>query len=207
MEQRRKSIVHNNLQNWSPFRRSTFLGTQQKQAYPILLIHKLKQGIEEEEPLAVEAKASSLVEPSPPPVATPVVDTDDDGWQVDDGWSIEPRCGVWWHDPGNIAITADDLARKPTAEPFICQPCLCAYFWEDIAGRMHCVECDRIPSLKMLKDFWQAIPGPERNAMRAWSAVGWDRWFPSVKTLEQLFSHLAAAQAERERLARAASNF
>lgn len=166
----------------------------------MLLLDKIEKGIPVEPP---SAEASSLVEPSPPPAM--FADSAD---AVDDcPWAREPRCGVWWHDPGKIAISADDLARRPAAEPFICQPCLCAYFWEDIAGRMHCVECDRIPSLKMLKDFWQAIPGPERNAMRAWPAIGWDRWFPSVKTLEQLFSHLTAAQAEREQLARAASGF
>lgn len=209
MEQRRKFIAYNNLQNETPFRRSTFLGTQRKQAYPMLLIHQLKQGIVEEPPAS---EALPLAEPPRPPAqpAKPADPADAaESLASDDDclWAREPKLGVWWHDPGQIAMGYEELTRKPASEPKICQPCLCAYFWEDIAGRMHCAACEPIPSLKMLKDFWQAIPGPERNAMRAWPAIGWDRWFPSPKTIEELFSHILDAQQKREQMAIAQSGF
>lgn len=174
----------------------------------MLLIHQLKQGIVEEPPASESLPLAEPSQPTAPPAKPPVEPVADPIASDDDYlWAREPKLGVWWHDPGNIAISGDDLARRPAAEPMICQPCLCAYFWEDIAGWLHCAACEPIPSLKMLKDFWQAIPGPERNAMRAWPALGWDRWFPSPKTIEELFSHILDAQLKREQMAIAQSGF
>lgn len=125
----------------------------------------------------------------------------------DEQWAVDCPVGVWWHDPGKIALSYGELIRKPAVEPVICQPCLGDLFWEDIAGRMHCIECDRVPSLRMVKDFWWANNDGEKNAAGEWIATGWSRWFPKNDTLERLFAHLAAADQQRQAAAAAASGF
>jgi hypothetical protein len=85
---------------------------------------------------------------------------------------------VWWRNPGKIALSYDELMRRPTAAPAMCPQCECHLFWESMAGGMSCVECERIPSFSVLKDFWKAIPADKPNAEGTWSAIGWERWFP-----------------------------
>lgn len=170
------------------------------------LLHKIERGIEIERPAT--ADSIPMAAPVPPPVAMASVPPPAvDDVATDDCWHIIPRTGVWWHDPGNIALDYEALTRKPTAEPKICQVCPCNLFWEDIGGLVHCAECEKIPSLRMVKDFWRAIPNDEPNAMRAWTASGWERWFPRPKTLEFLFSHLVEAQRKRDDAAAEASQF
>lgn len=132
----------------------------------------------------VEHSAKPTSEHAASPVATPV------DCPI---WATEPPTGSWWKDPGKIALSYDELMRQPTARPVICD-CGSLWFWESITGGMSCVHCERILSFTVLKDFWKAIPFDEPLAGGQWLSLGWERWFPSICRIDQLFNHLLEAR-------------
>lgn len=108
-----------------------------------------------------------------------------------------PRLDRWWEEPP--APTDDPAAVEdlppdlppPAASPWPCLACAdergvggSAYFWQDVAGRVHCIECVPIPSRAMSNGLgwqvlWDAAEG--RAVWAPWTPAYWDP-----------FAHLAA---------------
>lgn len=76
--------------------------------------------------------------------------------------SVEPRPSPW-------SIVEDPPSRL--AEVHTCD---CSTYWEDITGRLHCVDCVEITSRALVRDFWTAWPD-------GWRSYQPDRWNPFWK--------------------------
>lgn len=53
--------------------------------------------------------------------------------------------------PGGFAAPA---IEPPSAPPEVCSKCGSPFFWEDVAGRIHCQGCEKVPAVRLVKDFW-----------------------------------------------------
>lgn len=82
---------------------------------------------------------------------------------------------------------------QPTEPPAPCSKCGCCYHWQDLAKRLHCCQCQRIPAKRMLRQLWSVRSG-EPNYWWPWSP----RYWQPFAELEREQQELAKAQAASE---------
>lgn len=91
---------------------------------------------------------------------------------------------------GDSRQPAASAATPPTALAAPCPDCGSPFFWEDLAGEVHCCECVAIPSRRMAKEAWEVrwqvqVAGGVRRAVWAiYQPVHW-RPFAHLETSEQ----------------------
>ena len=95
------------------------------------------------------------------------------------------------------AVSPDVFGISPLNTPPLpserCERCLCPDWWEDLRGRLHCCECELIPSRLAAARFWMA------SSDGSWKSYQPQRWNP--------WAHLEAAQADRDAVRAAAETF
>lgn len=89
---------------------------------------------------------------------------------------VEPAAGV-------AAIPLGPTGPQPRRTPAPCD-CGCPWFWEDLAGELHCVLCVLIPARSMAVEAWKLVEHGERRWWAVWEPGRWN-----------LFEHLEAEEA------------
>ena len=127
-------------------------------------------------------------------------------WLIIPGWPDDPAemGAVPLAVPvgGEAALPAGLSVPQPRAEPIPCRGCVpagdagCPYFWEDLAGELHCVLCVPIPARSMAVEAWRVVQCGERRWWALWDPGRWNL-FEHLEAEEAAEAERAAARAER----------